>query len=231
VSEIDRLLAVQDLDCRLRDLRREMADIPARQQEERSRLAEHEANVAEAEQALKAEQANIKQLEVEIESRREKIAKLRQQQMQLKSNDEFRAMEHQIASVGKEIGELEDSELVLMESVEGARGVVAERRRELGAEAAAVEEDVDLLNQRLAAIREEAAGLEQQRAGAVDGIDAEWLTRYERILERRDRAIVALEGGVCGGCHMKLPPSVLQNVKRSEGMVACEHCGRLLYSC
>jgi len=230
VSVIESLLKLQELDCRLRDRRREAHDIPMRQNEERTRLAQHEANLKAAEQELKNQQAAIKQLEMDVESQRDKMSKLRQQQQQLKSNDEFRAMEHQIDAVAGEIRKLEDRELVLMEAVEEARRGVAERRKELEAEAAAVEDDVAALSRRLGVIQTELQQLEGQRVGAVVGAESEWLIRYERILERRDKAIVPLEGGVCGGCHMTLPPSVLQKVKRSEGMVACEHCGRLLYS-
>jgi predicted nucleic acid-binding Zn-ribbon protein len=229
VSDIKKLLPLQDLDCRLRGLKRELEDIPKRKEEEQARLAEHKANLAAAEEAMKHEQARIRELEIEAQSCRDKITKYRQQQMVLKSNKEFQAMETEIASVLAAIRGHEDKELVLMEDVEAARGNVAERRKELKAEEEAVGLDVAELDVRLKALEAEIASLEPGRAAVRDDVPKEMLARYERILQRRDRAVVPVEGGICGGCHMKLPPSVNQNILKQEALVACDHCGRLLY--
>ncbi len=229
MSDIKTLLPLQELDCQLRDMKRELEDIPARKEEEQSRLQEHKENLAEAEEAMKAEQAKIKELELEVQSCKGQIEKYRQQQMVLKSNKEFKAMETEVANVQAKIRQHEDKELVLMEDVENARTNVAERRKELGAEEEAVQLDVADLDKRMAGIEEEIASLEARRAEALTEVPADMLSRYERILARRDRALVPVEGGICGGCHMKLPPSVSQNILKQEDMVSCDHCGRLLY--
>ena len=49
------------------------------------------------------------------------------------------------------------------------------------------------------------------------------------IFPRKDRALVALEDGVCGGCHMQLPPYVVHATKKHSSIVLCEYCGRILY--
>jgi predicted nucleic acid-binding Zn-ribbon protein len=229
VSEIKKLLPLQDLDCQLRDMRRELEDIPARKEEEQSRLQEHKANLAEAEEAMKVEMAKIKELELEVQSCKEQIGKYRQQQMVLKSNKEFRAMEIEITNVLSKIREHEDQELVLMEDVEKARVNVDERRKELGAEEEAVNLDVSDLDKRMAGIEEDVASVETRRGEVLADVPEEMLTRYERILGRRDRALVPVENGICSGCHMKLPPSVAQNILKQEDLVSCDHCGRLLY--
>ncbi len=229
MSEIKKLLPLQELDCQLRDMKREIEDIPARKEEEQSRLEEHKANLAKAEEAMKLEQAKIKELELEVQSCKEQIEKYRQQQMVLKSNKEFKAMEIEIANVQSKIREHEDEELVLMEDVEKARVHVTERRKELEAEEEAVNMDVVELDKRMAGIEEEITSLEARRGEVVGDVPGDMLSRYEMIQARRDRALVPVEGGICGGCHMKLPPSVNQNILKQEDMVSCDHCGRLLY--
>ena len=229
MSEIKKLLPLQDLDCQLRDMKRELEDIPARKEEEQTRLQEHKGNLAEAEEAMKTEQARIKELELEVQSCRDQIDKYRQQQMVLKSNKEFKAMEIEIGNVLGKIRVHEDQELVLMEDVEAARSNVAERRKELEAEEEAVNLDVAELDTRMGGIDAEISSLEARRSELVGDIPEDMLARYERILERRDRALVPVEGGICGGCHMRLPPSVAQNILKNEDLVSCDHCGRLLY--
>lgn len=231
MSNIERLLAVQDIDTRIREIEREMHDIPARQEQEQTRLNEHKEALEKAEGDLKLAQANVQKLELESESRHEKIGKLRQQQLELKTNKEFKAMEHEIAAIKEKISGLEDEELVLMENVELAKTDVKARSEALAEEAAAVAADVALLDERMGGLQDEIEDCRKRRDEAAVGIDEEWISYYDKVWERRkDGALVELVGGVCGGCHMKLPPAVQNATKRKDEMVRCEWCGRLLYS-
>jgi uncharacterized protein len=72
--------------------------------------------------------------------------------------------------------------------------------------------------------------LRTRREAAAAGIqNRSWLQAYERIFTRKDAALVPVEDGVCGGCHMTLPPSVVHQARRRNAAVACVYCGRLLY--
>lgn len=229
---IEKLLVVQDIDIRIRDIEQQLHDIPLRQEQEQSRLAEHKAALEAAEEKLKAAHAEVNRMELESESRKGQISKLRQQQLDLKTNKEFKAMNAEIAGVEAEIQRIEDCELELMQLVEEARAGVAAKRADLEVEEKAVLADVDVLQERAAELEEEVAGARAERAIAVAEIPADWLAHYERLMERgRDRGLVALQGGVCGGCHMKLPPSFHHATRRHDDeMVVCEYCSRLLYS-
>lgn len=229
MDKVEQLLVVQERDTRIRQMQQELRDIPARKASEQERLEEHRRLLAQAEEQLKAEQVKIKELEVEVGSRRDRIAKLRQQQMELKTNKEFRAMEHEIVAVEEEITGLEDQELVLMEDSDRARREVKARQDALKQEDAAVAEDMTALDARAAGIEEQLREVEVQRAEAAVGIDPEWLSRYDAIRTRRPDAVAHVEGNFCGGCHMQLPPFVIHDTKKKDVMVSCTHCGRLLY--
>ena len=53
MSYAEQLLKVQDYDCRIRDMKQEMKDIPARKEQEVSRLNAHKNALAESEEKLK----------------------------------------------------------------------------------------------------------------------------------------------------------------------------------
>ncbi len=231
VSKIETLLTLQDVDLQVRDIEKELEDIPARQKLEESRLQEHTEALGVAEDKHKAAQAAVQQLELEAESIQVRIRKLRQQQVDLKTNKEFKTMEHEIEMAKSDIVSLEEKELVLMEGVEVSRGEVKESSADLKEEEEAVAEDVKALDARAGELKEELSSLKEERGKAASEIDADWLQHYERILARRkNRVVVPLQEGICGGCHMKLPPSVLHNTRRGTDMVVCEYCGRLLYT-
>ena len=229
MTEIEKLLTLQTTDLQIRAVQAELNDIPARKKAEELRLKEHREALEAAEARLKAQQVSIKNLEGDVQVNREKIAKLRQQQMTLKTNKEFKAMEEEVSGVQSVISSLEDRELVLMEEMEMLRDEVAARQSDLKQEESALAVDVDVLDKRAGELSVQLEKEQKDRAALASDIDREWLSRYETIISRRDKAIVSSNGGNCGGCHMKLPPAVVNGVKRRDQMTCCDFCGRLLY--
>lgn len=229
VKMADKLLVVQEYDTLIRQMKRELQDIPLRQQSEESRLKTHKAAVAAAEEALKAQQSALKQQELEAQAQKEKIGKLRSQQMNLKTNKEFKAMESEIQSAYAGISSTEDLEIQLMEKIENAKACLREQQAQLDAESKSVNEDVAALQSRAAGIQAELVQLDAKRKEAAAAIEQDWLTQYERIFARKDVALVPLSDGICGGCHMKLPPYIAHETRRRTAMVSCTNCGRLLY--
>ena len=228
-STVEKLLALQQIDSRIREIERELKNIPARKKDEEDRLSAHRKEVADAEQKLKAAQTDIKKLDLENAARSEKIGKFRQQQLELKTNREFKAIDTEIDAVKQEISGLEEQELVLMEEIEGARSRLAAKQQALVAEQTLVNDDIKRLDERAAQLGQEARELMTGREAAAREVEALWLTRYESVFKRKDQALVPLKDGFCGGCHMKLPPSVAHDRRRGDVMVTCNFCGRLVY--
>jgi uncharacterized protein len=229
VNGIESLVRLQQADLKIRAMQKEVNDIPARKKREQERLEEHKKQVADQSQNLKHLQSELKKLELEGEARRERIRKLRQQQMELKTNKEFRTIESEVATVEKEILGLEDQQLVLMDQLEIAKGQLKEKEKALGEEESAVKRDMSVWDQRGAELTKELAVERGLRAELVKAVDAAWLAPYERIFEKKDRAIVPVEDGICGGCHMKLPPFVAHAARKQQNVVMCDFCGRMLY--
>ena len=229
-TTIERLLVIQERDRAIARLAREAGDIPERKQQLEARLHAHQDSLRATQEELKKAEAAIKQLEGEVEARRQKIAKFREQQFQIKNNVEFRALEHEIAVVQKAIRDLEDSELGLMEQVEKARAARQERETDLNKEKSRVSAEQKDFDQRQAEIEGQIRSLQQERTSLCEQVDAAWLERYDRIFKRvGDYALVPIEHGACGGCHMNLPPQLLHDARKGLTMAQCNYCSRMLY--
>jgi uncharacterized protein len=228
MGEQERLLALQECDHRIRATEREMQDIPARQEQERNRIQEQRDRIARAEQALKERESAVKQLELESESHRAKINKFRQQQLELKSNKEFKAMESEIRAEEREIEGIETRELALMEALEQAQTELRGLKRELVEAQAGVEQAVQRLDARMRELEAELAAQRARREEASRVVDPDWLERYQHVAAHREQAFVELRDGFCGGCHMKLPPAISHATRKSE-IVCCPYCQRMLY--
>lgn len=229
MSVIEQLLIVQEHDCKIREIKKEKAEIPEKKKEEEARLNKHKKALVEAEERLKAAQAEIKKLEIESNVRREKTTKLRQQQLEIKTNKEFKALDNEIAGIENEISKIENQWLLLLEEVDKAKSDVEEKKRALSEEEVIVQGDLQKFDKRVLEIEDELKELEIASESVAKEVDPEWLKQYKRIFERKDKAVVPVESGVCGGCHMKLPVYVIHDVKKHTAMVICDFCGRLLY--
>ena len=230
IPEIEKMLVLQDHDLRLYRLEKELADVPARRQAIDALLDEHRQAVTQAKEEHKARQADIKKSELEVESARDKIRKYREQQIQLKSNQEFRAMEGEIANVEKSIRQIEDRMLEMMETIEAALNKVKEREAALKAEEQGVKREIEGIEARAKEVQADLDKARAARPALVEGIDADRLRHYERIMtNKRAKALVPVEHGACGGCHMKLPPYQVHEARKQAVIVVCEYCGRMLY--
>lgn len=224
------LLTIQDSDRRAAQHRKDLAEIPQRQERIRARLKDRQDAFHKAEEAWKKEAAAIKQIEMDIETTKENIRKFRQQQFEVKTNDSYKALQKEIESSLVKVGHLEDSELERMEKAEQARAAVTAQHKEVDDEKARVEKECAELEGRGQMLAAEVAKIEAERGARTEGVDAAWLSRYERILKHvGDCAIVPVDHGTCGGCHMKLTPQVVHDTKRGDAVTTCTFCGRLLY--
>ncbi len=227
---LEDLLIIQDRDRRANQLRVEHAQIPERQRQAEARLEARRAAMQQAETDTQHHASAIKQLELEVEGYKEKITRFRQQQFEVKTNVEYKTLEHEIATHQQKIRDAEDRELELMEQADAIRARLAARRKELEDSQAEVRRECADLEARAANVARELEAQEAERASLVAAADPEWYSRYDRIMKHKgDYAIVAVENGGCGGCHMKLPPQLVHDAKKAQAVTTCTFCGRMLY--
>ncbi len=228
---IDKLLDLQERDLRIFQIEKELRDNPARKEQMLLRMDDSKTALTEAREKLKIQQSKIKGFDLELESRRERIKKLLTEQGSLKTNKEYAAMTSQIRSVEQEISKIEDQILGIWDLAESFAADVKAREQELKGEDTLIQQDVKGLDARISELQKELASLKAERTILATAVDTKWLTIYERILyKKRDRALVEVKDGVCGGCHMSLPPTQKHDAKKRVDIIMCTFCGRMLYS-
>lgn len=229
---LEPIVALQKKDRRLIKLMREIRDIPQRKSDIEAQLSGSMKKLETALDSKKHTEASLRQQELEVESLKEKINKYKLQQMEAKTNDQYRAFVKEIGVAEREIGELEDKEIVLMENLEQGKAIVAECEDRLSHERAGIADELAELNGRSSELMEQLEKMKADRARAAELCDKAILQKYNRIMSnKRDFAVVMVEpGGHCGGCHMKLPPQVTNDARNPTKIVGCNFCGRIVYN-
>ncbi len=229
LPEVKKLLVVQERDEARRRLRQELQRLPEEAAQAKTRFATGEKSLAAVKSAVTENEMAMKRFDLDIETRRTTIGRLKTQQFETRKNEEFRALEHEIARYETEVSGLEDQQLALMEKAEDLKQKSAAATTALAATRQAVEEELAQMKTRHLTLTTRVEELDKERTALVAGIESALLQRYDRLFEKKAPAIVPLENGVCGGCHMKVTAATFTAAKAEKALTSCENCARLLY--
>ena len=229
-NEIAQLLELQSIDQRLT----EASERIKRLQRDRARLEE---KVVVANQVFVQQKEDLKQLEHDSLMKNlavdELDASIRVYQHRLDtaiiSFKEMEDLRAKIISEKKRIGQMEDDALQMMDTIGqdksalvAAEAALGERQRELQA---AIAEIADHLKQ----VDESIIEVRTQRAALTESMTEFLRTQYSSLHKKFADPIAVVSHTTCSGCKLKLSGSTIERARGSLGLVACEHCSRILY--
>ncbi len=227
---IEKLLILQDRDRKIRRVEGELARIEPERRMFQAKAAEAHAVLEQAKNRVKQLESDRKSLELEVESKKQLIARYANQQLQTRKNEEYRALAHEIETCNAEIFKIEDREIELMEQTEAGQKEVARATQANAQATKLMEEQLAQLATREANLRKELDELQANREALAGAVDESARARYERLVRSKgESVIVGVQHGVCGGCHMRVPPQLLVQCQAQQEVVTCSNCGRILY--
>ena len=230
LPDINRAIRLQILDDRAAELTKEIAALPKHIAEIEKKLDGHQRRLEHDRAATVANQKDRKRLEGEIQAADQKISKLKTQMMEAKTNEQYRAFQHEIDFCQQEIRRHEDKILDLMGEFDPLEKAVKAAETLLATEKKQVEDEKSAARERTAADQKEIDLLTVERKKILSEMDPKIASEYERI--RKGRAGVAIAEvlkGRCSKCNILLRPQFLQELKRGDAIMVCESCRRMLY--
>ena len=229
-SELEQLLVLQDRQQKIRQIQTEIKTLPLERAHLESQLAATAAGVESLKQKARKVEVERKNLELDVGTRSESIARLKTQQYQTRKNDEFQAIGHEIQRYENEIRKLEDQELELMIEADKLKSEIEAADKNARSTKDSISRQLADLESKSKALESQQQELETERKALAAQIDDDLLDQFERLFNSKgDAAVVAVEHGVCTGCHMKVTTATASRVKAGKEIVSCENCGRILY--
>jgi len=230
---IPHLIELQRVDHQIVLLRSELESFPKRLREADTKLTGARAEVATGKDALTKINSERKKFEFEGQEWKDRARKYRDQSGAVKTNEAYRALQHEIANAEAEIAKAEDRQLEVMMNAEEAerRGKLAESRLKeaelsLAAEKKAIEAQAAEIKTKL-----DAAAAEREKVIAL--VPEDLCDLYARIAKRHGgTAMAQVRDEQCRGCGLRVLPHIVQELRseRSEEVYRCESCGLILYT-
>jgi len=225
-------MQAQSVDLRLNDVRARLATFP-------KKLAELDARVAAARQELDQSKAaqlatikDRKKYELDVEQWKEKARKYRDQTSQIKTNDAYKALQHEIQLAESEISKAEDRLLEQMVAAEEYDRRIKASEKRLKEIEEVVRADRTGVEAEKSTAEKQLAELNAERARVVTEIPEDLRDHYERIARKHNGvALAEVRDEKCTACGMRVRPHVFQEMRRADSteMFHCETCTRILY--
>ncbi|MDD5258693.1 MAG: C4-type zinc ribbon domain-containing protein [bacterium] len=230
-QEIETLIKLQKMDISIDSLKNKAKEIPLCIEKTKTDFETKNTNLESLKQELARIQLDKKQKEMDLHTKEEERKKHQSELNKVKKNDQYFALQKEIDQLGKDISVIEDGILNMMDSIETVNTKMKQEQDLLKQEEGKLGQEINRFTGELESINKAIADQETQRREITATIPAESLTLYERIRKSKKGMAVAevMKNNSCGGCHMTLPPQVVNEVRKLDRLVLCESCSRILF--
>jgi predicted nucleic acid-binding Zn-ribbon protein len=227
--ELEIFWSLQGIDGELRAVRERLARLPARRAEIERGTNEAKAALAAGEERVKSAALAKRKAEQDAEALGEQEKKFQLQLSQVKKNDEYAALLHEIEAAKQKRSALETFVLERMEDEGQVAAQVARDKAAFAAAQAKAGEESRVVDAEEKQLKGEEGALEARRDGLLGELPTALRSRYLRIhTAKKGQALAELVAGSCAACGAAMPLQTAIEVRRGQNVLECPNCGRIL---
>src|SRR5580698_773494 len=204
LPDIQNLIALQAADREILRLKEEIAALPKRVASIEQKLANTKAGLEKAREAVKVDEASRRKYEAAIKDVQQKISKYRDQSLDVKTNEQYKALLQEIQFAEQEVRINEDRILELMVNAEVREKAVKAAEAELKAETAEIEKEKIAARERTAEDEKQLAEWNAKRQAARAAVNPDLLPQYDRVARHRGSGISEARDHKCMACQVML---------------------------
>lgn len=229
-ESIKQLLILQERDLEIDRLYNESEKVPKDIGAIKKQMADEKAALEDSKKELTHVQGERKEKEAALSAKEELVRKHSAELNGLKSNEAYRAMIGEIDKAKQDRSLLEDEILQLMDKVDQAQRTWRERETAAKSVEGERQKAISDLEAKQKSLEEQIVQKQKERDELATGYPKPIMQRYQTLRQgKRISVVVPIKAEQCSGCHMKLSPNLINEVKRGQMVMFCEHCSRIVY--
>jgi len=229
-QQIECLRHLQEIDKRINMLVKKIEEIPIEINSIKQDLIASENNLKQAKDNLDNINKDRRKKERELETKEVILSKYKTQLLSVKTNKEYDAMQHEIASKKEEVSNLEEDIINLIDQTELDEELLKKKQGELKASQEDTHKKQEEKEQHLATIKNERDGMLDEKKTIESRIEPELLADYKKLyLNRSTIAVAEARNNACLGCNIRLMSQLFQEIIIGDKMIRCPNCSRILY--
>lgn len=229
IEQLRLLIELQQFDAQIQELQQSMQALPEKLAPAKQDLAKLEALLQGEKDQLEATQEWRREQESILEQEQDAIKKAKARQQASSNTREFAAANRELENKRKSMSEREEEVLKVIDAIEASGKSIAEHDTDVQKLRDHVAADEKETNQKVAELRAKIDASMGNRGSIAEKVEEDLLKKYEHVRRSRGIAIVEVVKGGCAGCHMQLPPQLVNILARGDSLENCPQCRRLLY--
>ena len=229
--DFQQLLLLHSRDRRLKTLKNDLEKLPGELEYMDKKIFEEKESIRLAMEDWKTLESKNNSLEKDILSHRDQIARQRNRQLEVKKNEEYQALEHEIANLESKIDELESEQIETLDKIDDARETAEVAEKKIAQRVIELENERE---ERVAFGKQaeiDVQSLETQIVETREEVEPDFLPVYDRVskIVSRPPYMAPLEDQKCSGCHLRVSNDVVSSVLVEKKLTQCDQCGRIVY--
>jgi len=229
--DFQQLLLLHSRDRRLKTLKNDLEKLPGELEYMDKKIFEEKESIRLAMEEWKTLESRNNSLEKDILSLRDQIARQRNRQLEVKKNEEYQALEHEIANLESKIDELESEQIETLDKIDDARETAEVAEKKIAQRVIELEKERE---ERVAFGKQaeiDVQSLETQIVETREEVEPDFLSVYDRVskIVSRPPYMAPLEDQKCSGCHLRVSNDVVSSVLVEKKLTQCDQCGRIVY--
>jgi len=231
IPMIEKLLALQKCDARCDTIKHQLLSIPLETDGFKRKIDLEELAIEDSKKALKELEVRRHEMETEVSAEEEQAAKYKNQQLLVKKNEEYKALQHEIDTTASKIGSLEDKELELMLAIDEHKeknAILTTERRQ----------NIDELKGHIGRLQNNEADFKAELDSALEAVriagaeldeNSYKIYKYVKTQVKHPPFVVPLRDRQCTGCFLKVSNNVATSARHQDKLHRCDNCGRIVY--
>lgn len=225
---LNALAKIQSLDSDIEQTQKEIEAIP-------KKITLFEKDVEKAEHSLQEKKKRVQEIskeykikEGDIAANETKIEKLNSQTFAVKTNEEYRALLHEVEFLKSENKKTEDEMITMLEEEEKLNSTLGAFEKETTDTVNEHTRKIEDLKQHRETLLSNVKTMKSDFKGLFNKLPKDAQELYEKIKKVRGKAVCLVEDETCTGCYASLTPQFMNELKKKGEILLCAHCGRIL---
>lgn len=230
-AELQQLVALQNLDTRIRTLEKDLEATPERRAEIEREFDQRAFEIRALENRRDEAKHTRARLENDVVEQKGRAERAERNLMSSKKQDEYTAAIREADAARKQISALETQILEQLENQEQSEAALKERADEITSLNSDRDARLETFDAETNMQSEELKTARASRDQLFSTLPKSLSSLYGRIIARiRDGIAVAeARNSSCTACFMALRPQMMSEVRRGAEVITCDNCGRILY--
>ncbi|MBN2569323.1 MAG: hypothetical protein JXB42_07825 [Deltaproteobacteria bacterium] len=229
-EQIFLLIKLQKTDSEIEEIRVRKSDLPNEMESLDNKLKSFEHEVKKVKESLDNLNKTHKEKESELNMGMENVKKTKSKLLSVKTNKEYEATLKEIDSINSKNSHIEDEIIYILDDIENTKTNLEMKEKELAdyrtiydGKRAKIEKELNSIDYLLDEVTKSYDAIRAQ-------IHEDLIKKYDILkVKRNRRVVVPVWKEVCDGCHMNIPPQMYNELQRSDMLMLCPNCNRIIY--